>query len=635
MLQRYKLYFGLCLGLLALTSVAASAQAQTTATAQAPPPKLSIIIDRNLLRFAAPGDGQEWRLEVFNQAGEQVFDSGSVMNQALEWPLQDQQGQPVASGLYAYTLTIKDQTGAAGRRQRGHIIVNRASSADRVWITSNSAVGVGAPTAEPELTVVGADESTLGGAKVAEQTARAISESGTGRTTTESRRDEVTRTVQDAAAGSRSGSENQPKNTVNLLVDGSGTPGRIAKFTTNTSIVDSMITETNNGNIGLGTQNPGQKLDVEGNVIAANGPNAVAVTNDTTGTHFWTNNLYNRSAPFTNWTQTLNMRDGKVGIGTTGPGATLEVQGSDDPLLLVNHTGASGNPAIWFQQNGDTKAFVWWDQISSRLNLGTPTTNPIISLQNNGKVGIGTTNPLALLQVEGSTDTIHVHGPGASYSFGNRETAAIVGNPTAGERWVWYASNGAARLWSGTDKLMITPSGNIGIGTGNPTAKLDVAGMTKTQVLQITGGADLSESFEVKATLDAGDNASTQQIRPGMVVSIDPDNPGKLVISSRAYDRGVAGIISGAGGVKPGMLMSQSGSIADGTHPVALNGRVYCWADAANGPINPGDLLTTSNLPGYAMKVIDHGKAQGAIIGKAMTALPKGRGLVLILVALQ
>src|SRR5262249_14409514 len=147
----------------------------------------------------------------------------------------------------------------------------------------------------------------------------------------------------------------QPKNTVNLLVDGSGTPGRIAKFTTNTSIVDSMITETNNGNIGLGTQNPGQKLDVEGNVIAANGPNAVAVTNDTTGTHFWTNNLYNRSAPFTNWTQTLNMRDGKVGIGTTGPGATLEVQGSGDPLLLVNHTGASGNPAIWFQQNGDTK----------------------------------------------------------------------------------------------------------------------------------------------------------------------------------------------------------------------------------------------------------------------------------------
>src|SRR5262249_57196034 len=126
--------------------------------------------------------------------------------------------------------------GAADRKQRGLISGNRGSAADRVWIRSNSVVGVGAPTAEPELTVVGADESTIGGAKVAEQTGRAIAESGTGGTTTESRRDEVTRTVQEAAAGSRSGSDNQPKNTVNLPVDGSGTPGRIAKFITNISI---------------------------------------------------------------------------------------------------------------------------------------------------------------------------------------------------------------------------------------------------------------------------------------------------------------------------------------------------------------------------------------------------------------
>src|SRR5262249_16926649 len=148
-------------------------------------------------------------------------------NQALEWPLQDQQGQPVASGLYAYTLTIKDQTSAASRTQRGHIIVNRASSADRVWVTSNSAIGVGAPTAEPELTVVGAGEATIGGAKVAEQTARAIAESGTGRTTTGSRGSEAARTVQEAAADSQSGKGDQPKNTVNLPLDvgGSGAPG--------------------------------------------------------------------------------------------------------------------------------------------------------------------------------------------------------------------------------------------------------------------------------------------------------------------------------------------------------------------------------------------------------------------------
>ena len=54
----------------------------------------------------------------------------------------------------------------------------------------------------------------------------------------------------------------------------------------------------------------------------------------------------------------------------------------------------------------------------------------------------------------------------------------------------------------------------------------------------------------------------------------------------------------------------------NGEYPVALTGRVYCWADASNGPIRPGELLTTSNNPGHAMKVTDFGRAHGAIIGK-------------------
>ena len=108
-----------------------------------------------------------------------------------------------------------------------------------------------------------------------------------------------------------------------------------------------------------------------------------------------------------------------------------------------------------------------------------------------------------------------------------------------------------------------------------------------------------------------------------------------LQISNEPYDRKVAGIVSGAGGVRPGMLMGQSGSVADGEHPVALSGRVYCLVDASNGAVQPGDLLTTSSTPGHAMKVTDHSKAQGAVIGKAMTALQAGQGLVLVLVMPQ
>ena len=121
-----------------------------------------------------------------------------------------------------------------------------------------------------------------------------------------------------------------------------------------------------------------------------------------------------------------------------------------------------------------------------------------------------------------------------------------------------------------------------------------------------------------------------------MLVSIDAQKPGELVLSTRAYDRAVAGVVSGAGGVKPGMLMAQSGTKADGKHPVALTGRVYCYLDAdAGGAIQPGDLITTSPTPGHGMKVTDPARAQGAIIGKAMSSLSQGQGLVLVLVSLQ
>jgi hypothetical protein len=58
-------------------------------------------------------------------------------------------------------------------------------------------------------------------------------------------------------------------------------------------------------------------------------------------------------------------------------------------------------------------------------------------------------------------------------------------------------------------------------------------------------------------------------------------------------------------------------------------------ADVSNGPIKPGDCLTSSSTPGHAMKVTDHVRAQGAIIGKAMTSLSSGAGMVLVLVTLQ
>jgi hypothetical protein len=144
--------------------------------------------------------------------------------------------------------------------------------------------------------------------------------------------------------------------------------------------------------------------------------------------------------------------------------------------------------------------------------------------------------------------------------------------------------------------------------------------------ITIEGGADLAEPFKITS----GEN----EVPQGAVVVIDDQNPGHLKVSNQAYDTRVAGVVSGANGIQPGIQMQQQG-ILDGGKNVALTGRVYVQADAANGAINPGDLLTTSSTPGHAMKVTNHTQAQGAILGKAMTGLSKGKGLVLVLVTLQ
>jgi len=142
-------------------------------------------------------------------------------------------------------------------------------------------------------------------------------------------------------------------------------------------------------------------------------------------------------------------------------------------------------------------------------------------------------------------------------------------------------------------------------------------------VLQING-ADVAEPFEI----------STKDLPKGSVVTIDEDHPGQLKRSDQAYDKRVAGILSGANGVRTGIRLKQEG-FNDHGEEVALSGRVYAFADASDTPIKPGDLLTTSATPGHCMKARDHARAQGAIIGKAMSALKEGKGMVLVLVSLQ
>lgn len=139
----------------------------------------------------------------------------------------------------------------------------------------------------------------------------------------------------------------------------------------------------------------------------------------------------------------------------------------------------------------------------------------------------------------------------------------------------------------------------------------------------ILGNADCAEDFDMSQSLT---------IEPGTVLVIDQE--GKLRQSELAYDKKVAGVLSGAHDYRPGIVLDRKPSRSD-RKSVSLVGKVYCKADAQYEPIEVGDLLTTSPTPGYAMKAVDPLKAFGAVIGKALHPLTKGKALIPILIALQ
>jgi hypothetical protein len=151
--------------------------------------------------------------------------------------------------------------------------------------------------------------------------------------------------------------------------------------------------------------------------------------------------------------------------------------------------------------------------------------------------------------------------------------------------------------------------------TGTLTVNVDI--------ILAAAAADCAEEFEIGAA---------DQTEPGTVMVLD--DAGVLQASSRPYDRKVAGVISGAGPYRPGIVLGR-GEGSPTRLPVALVGKVFCKVDAQYGPVEVGDLLTTSPTPGHAMNAQDRSLAFGAVIGKALQRLAEGCGLVPILVALQ
>jgi hypothetical protein len=271
---------------------------------------------------------------------------------------------------------------------------------------------------------------------------------------------------------------------------------------------------------------------------------------------------------------------GVFGKSTTGAGVEGQSEGP----------GVIGTSTKWIGVYGETAgiengpAGVWGE------HKGAGTGVKAVS-----KDGVG------LAAYSTSNEAIHAE----TQSPGTAAIAAYNLNPE-GTGAAIFAKKGGSQGHAGFFDGNVWVSGELGVGK-------DI----------ILANADCAEDFDI---------AEADLIEPGTVMVVGEE--GALHQSHQAYDKRVAGVISGAGDYKPGIVLDKQHSQLN-RKPIALLGKVFCKVDARYGAIEVGDLLTTSDTPGYAMKATDPLQAFGAVIGKALHPLKAGRGLIPILIALQ
>jgi hypothetical protein len=282
-----------------------------------------------------------------------------------------------------------------------------------------------------------------------------------------------------------------------------------------------------------------------------------------------------------------------------------------------------------------------------------------------GNVGIGTTTPQNTLHVVGSSSgTVgsmngyggaliqNDAGPGWVAALGIQadKTASsriLFGDNaglTRGQVIYYNSANSMQFMTNASTAQTIDSTGNVGIGTTAPSAKLEVDGN-----LKFTSGSGASVTYAdgtVQATAWngttlGGDYAESIDVlgdrkayEPGDVIVIDDSVTGKFDKSDKAYSKLVAGVYS----TKPGLVgrrVTADRPDKAAEVPMAMMGIVPTKVTTENGPIERGDLLVSSSIPGYAMKGTDRDRLTGAVIGKALAPLKSGSGVVEVLLALQ
>jgi hypothetical protein len=477
-----------------------------------------------------------------------------------------------------------------------------------------------------------------------------------------------------------------------------GTANQVSKFSGSSTVINSAITE-NNGNVGIGTTNPTQPLQVNGSIlltgqttqqITVQGNSSGRFGQDSIGTFLSSDSAGNTLRFFTNngagindWMQIDS--NGKATFSDNQNGADFgEVAiAPDNKDVISAYEGQAGRQmhfrlsraycdkrtgsqqsqsdqqnffcvpdAVTIDDNHPpsstpNKNFVivpYWYGINMDYPGGIEINSKWLGAHNNHtNCSPSTTNWLdfsSSCQAGGqfwAEDSTDAGGV-----FLSSYDTIVNGQFDRSQSFVLIASDQYSHNSHG-DMLFAVRDANDNFrfqfgasGTGGADAPSTYKQFTKARI-DSTG-----KGFFDGGTQTGGADFAESISVTGAKMSYEP---GDVLVIDAMSDRQVAlsrepysTLVAGVYSTKPGVVGTLHGS-EDPTliHeiPMAIIGIVPCKVSAENGPISRGDLLVTSSTPGYAMRGTDSRKLTGAIIGKALQPLPAGKGEIEVLMTLR